>query len=91
MRCHPRASCARCWVPRIAAILLNAQAAAAEAVEQHLIEADHAVFLKDLLDFASVDELRRLYRRLMDHASRSWQRRTFARRCSRLLESSRVC
>ena len=59
--------------------LASAQAAAAEALEQHLIEADHAVFLNDLLDLPQPTELRRLYD-AMDHASRSLgKRRTFAR------------
>ena len=50
--------------------LESAQAAATEALEQHLIEADQAVFLNDLLDLPQPTELRHLYD-AMDHASRS--------------------
>ena len=59
--------------------LESAQAAAAKALEQHLIEADQAVFLNDLLDLPQPTELRHLYD-AMDHASRSFgKQRIFAR------------
>jgi predicted ATPase len=59
--------------------LESQQAAAAKALEQHLIEADQAVFLNDLLDLPQPTELRHLYG-AMDHASRNFgKQRIFTR------------